>query len=87
MSTARTSRPAVSVSTRDHLLGRRHMEITAKLLRVAYLVADEHREDVYLVLEPDEASGYARGVPYVVLQSVASDHEKKVGQLIQWRIR
>lgn len=47
------------------------MEITAALLRVAYLVADTHQEDVYLVLSPDEAGGYARGVPYVVLVGVA----------------
>jgi hypothetical protein len=63
------------------------MKPTAELLRAAYHVADEHSEDAYLILEPDESAGYARGVPYVVLSSVANDYEKKVGQLIQWRIR
>lgn len=58
-----------------------------RMLRIAYMVADDLQENVYLVTAPRNKIESQENLGYVVLESLATDWDKTNGMLIHWRQR
>lgn len=57
------------------------------LLQRSYEVADDHRQNVYLVKKPRNRIEATERLVYIVLESQADEWEMANGQLIHWRER
>jgi hypothetical protein len=53
--------------------------------RVAYQVADDFQEDVFIIWEPRSGMEYHPGLTYIVPASSADQWEVTNGEKIQWR--
>lgn len=56
-----------------------------QITRIAYLVADDHQQDVFVVEKPPPQQEYRPHLPYCVLEEEASKWEKENGIRIFWR--
>lgn len=56
-------------------------------LKAAYKVADEAKENVYLITKARDKLDTSEVIPYIVLESQASDWDKANGEFIAFRVK
>lgn len=57
------------------------------LLKAAYKVADEAKENVYLITKARDKLDTSEVIPYIVLESQADAWDKANGELIVFRVK
>lgn len=53
----------------------------------AYRIADDKRENLYIIWQPREGLSYHQKLTYIVMESKADGWEQENGEFIQWRYR
>ena len=53
--------------------------------RIAYQIADDEQQDVFIIWNPRVGMTYQQGLPYIVMLSEADSWDVAHGERIQWR--